>query len=85
MSDAAGRDQRHRNLIALLEWGFALLSPDEQRLLMWLSVFVQGWTVEAVIDVAQAFGTSPETAVDLLTGLANKSLTSVDQSASPPR
>jgi predicted ATPase/DNA-binding winged helix-turn-helix (wHTH) protein len=85
VGEVAGRDHRHRNLIALLEWGFALLSPDEQRLLAWLGVFVQGWTVEAVIDLAPAFGVSPEDAVDLLTGLANKSLASVDQSVSPPR
>ena len=85
VGEVAGRDHRHRNLIALLEWGFALLSPDEQRLLAWLGVFVQGWTVEAVIDLASAFGVSPEEAVDLLTGLANKSLASVDQSVSPPR
>jgi predicted ATPase/DNA-binding winged helix-turn-helix (wHTH) protein len=85
VGEIAGRDHRHRNLIALLEWGFALLSPDEQRLLAWLGVFVQGWTVEAVIDLAPAFGVSPEEAVDLLTGLANKSLASVDQSVSPPR
>jgi predicted ATPase/DNA-binding winged helix-turn-helix (wHTH) protein len=85
VSDDAGRDHRHRNLIALLEWGFALLSPDEQRLLAWLGVFVQGFTVEAVIDLAPAFGTLPETGVDLLIGLANKSLVAVDQSVSPPR
>ena len=85
VGEVAGRDHRHRNLIALLEWGFALLSPDEQRLLAWLGVFVQGWTVEAVIDLAPTFGVSPEEAVDLLTGLANKSLASVDQSVSPPR
>ena len=85
VGEIAGRDHRHRNLIALLEWGFALLSPDEQRLLAWLGVFVQGWSVEAVIDLAPAFGVSPEEAVDLLTGLANKSLASVDQSVSPPR
>ena len=85
VGEVAGRDQRHRNLIALLEWGFALLSPDEQRLLAWLGVFVQGWTVDAVIDLAPTFGVSPEEAVDLLTGLANKSLASVDQSVSPPR
>ena len=41
--------------------------------------------MEAVIDLAPAFGVSPEEAVDLLTGLANKSLASVDQSTSPPR
>lgn len=82
---AAGRDQRHRNLVALLEWSFALLSPDEQRLLCWLGVFVQGWSVDAVINLAPAFGCSEETAVDLLLGLAQKSLVSVDQGASPPR
>jgi predicted ATPase/DNA-binding winged helix-turn-helix (wHTH) protein len=85
VSDVAGRDHRHRNLVALLEWGYALLSPAEQRLLAWLGVFVQGWTVDAVIDLAPAFGTSPEIAVDLLAGLANKSLVSVDQSITPPR
>jgi non-specific serine/threonine protein kinase len=82
---AAGRDQRHRNLVALLEWSFALLSPDEQRLLCWLGVFVQGWSVDAVIKLAPAFGAGEETAVDLLLGLVQKSLVSVDQSASPPR
>jgi predicted ATPase/DNA-binding winged helix-turn-helix (wHTH) protein len=81
----AGRDRRHRNLVALLEWSFALLSPDEQRLLCWLGAFVQGWSVEAVIDLAGAFGSCEETTVDLLLGLAQKSLVSVDQSASPPR
>jgi non-specific serine/threonine protein kinase len=85
VGEVAGRDHRHRNLIALLEWGFALLSPDEQRLLAWLGVFVQGWTVDAIIDLAPAFGVSEEVAVDLLTGLANKSLASIDQSVSPPR
>ena len=85
VGEVAGRDHRHRNLIALLEWGFALLSPDEQRLLAWLGVFVQGWSMEAVTDLAPTFGVSSEAAVDLLTGLANKSLASVDQSVSPPR
>jgi non-specific serine/threonine protein kinase len=85
VGEVAGRDHRHRNLIALLEWGYALLSPDEQRLLARLGVFVQGWSVEAIIDLAPAFGVSPEKAVELLAGLANKSLVSVDQSASPPR
>ncbi len=85
VSDTAGRDHRHRNLVALLEWAFGLLSQDEQRLLAWLGVFVQGCTVEAVISLAPQFGTSPEAIVDLLTGLANKSLVSTDQSVGPPR
>jgi len=85
VSDSAGRDHRHRNLVALMDWSYRLLSPQEQRYLAWLGVFVQGWTVEAAIDLASAFETSPEQAVDLLSGLANKSLVTVDQSVSPPR
>jgi predicted ATPase/DNA-binding winged helix-turn-helix (wHTH) protein len=85
MDAAAGRDHRHRNLVVLLEWSFALLSSDEQRLLCWLGVFVQGWSVGAVIDLAPAFGSSAESTVDLLLGLVQKSLVSVDQTATPPR
>jgi non-specific serine/threonine protein kinase len=85
VGEVSGRDHRHRNLIALLDWSFALLSPNEQRLLAWLGVFVQGWSVEGVIDLAPAFGVSSESAVDLMTGLADKSLVSVDQGISPPR
>jgi predicted ATPase/DNA-binding winged helix-turn-helix (wHTH) protein len=84
-SDSAGRDHRHRNLVALLEWSFALLSPAEQRFLAWLGVFVQGWAVDAAIDLAVPFGSTPEMIVDLLTGLVSKSLVVVDQSVSPPR
>jgi len=85
ISDRAGRDRRHRNLVTLLDWSFKLLSPEEQRLLAWLGVFVQGWTVDAAVELASAFGATPEMTVDLMTGLVNKSLVSVDQSVSPPR
>lgn len=84
-SNISGRDYRHRNLIALLEWSFGLLSLDEQRLLSWLAVFVQGWTVDAVIGLAASFGSTAEAIVGLLSGLADKSLVVVDQSQSPPR
>jgi non-specific serine/threonine protein kinase len=84
-SDLAGRDHRHRTLVALLEWSFGLLSPVEQRFLAWLGVFAQGWTADAAIDIAASFGSMPETVVDLLSGLAAKSLVVVDQSQSPPR
>jgi predicted ATPase/DNA-binding winged helix-turn-helix (wHTH) protein len=85
LSEAAGRDKRHRNLATLLEWSFGLLSSDEKQFLAWLSVFVQGWTVDAALDLAPALGRDPESVVDLLTGLADKSLVAVDQSATPPR
>jgi non-specific serine/threonine protein kinase len=83
--DVAGRDHRHRNLFVLLEWSFGLLSPAEQRFLAWLGVFVQGWTVDGAVAFASPFGTTAETVVDLLTGLAGKSLVVVDQDLSPPR
>lgn len=81
----AGRDTRHQNLLALLRWSFGLLSADEQRLLTWLSVYVQGFTADAAINAASAFTATPEMMVDLLTGLANKSLVSIDHGVSPPR
>lgn len=84
-SDAAGRDMRHRSLLSLLEWSYALLSAKEQQLLNWCTVFVQTWSVEATMDLAAAFGYAPETAIDLLTGLVNRSLVSVAPGAIPPR
>ena len=53
-SDAAGRDARHRNLQALLDWSHSLLAREEQRLLAWLSVFLQPWSVEVALEVGTA-------------------------------
>jgi predicted ATPase/DNA-binding winged helix-turn-helix (wHTH) protein len=85
VSESAGRERRHRNLLVLLDWSFRLLSPQEQRLLMWLSVCVQGLTIETAIDVGRAQGIEPETSVDLLSGLVNKSLLTAETDSSPPR
>lgn len=81
----AGRDSRHQNLLLLLEWSFSLLSAQEQQLLRWLGVFVQGWTTEWAIELAAALGHDPETAVDLLTGLVSKSLVALVPGLMPPR
>lgn len=72
--DAAGRDPRHRNLLAMLDWSYTLLSSEEQRLLGWLSVFVQGWTMEAAIQLAGSLSHDPEAVLELLGGLVSKSL-----------
>ena len=84
-SDIAGRDPRHRTLVALLEWSFTLLSSEERRVLSWFGVFVQGWTVESAIALAQPLAADPEAVVELLTGMANKSLVSVASHLAPPR
>lgn len=48
----AGRSRtvlpRHQTLGALIDWSYDLLTPAEQRLLHWLSVFAGGFTLEAV-------------------------------------
>ena len=85
VSDVAGRDARHRTLQTLLEWGYALISRDEQRLLACLSVFVQGWSMDAVTSLPAATGTDPEVLVEHLMGLVAKSLVIVDASERPPR
>lgn len=84
-SDTAGRDPRHRTLLALLDWSFALLSNEERRVLCWCAVFVQGWTVESAIALAQPLGIDPEGILELLGGLANKSLVSRKSNLVPPR
>ena len=83
--EVSGRDGRHQNLLLLLEWSFSLLSAHEQQLLRWLSVFVQGWTMESAIEIAARLGFGPETAVELLTGLVLKSLVVVAPDLTPPR
>jgi non-specific serine/threonine protein kinase len=85
VSDAAGRDSRHRTLLTLLDWSVSLLSPDERRLLCWLGVFMQGVALDAVEDLAPAMGRDAETILDLLVGLVNKSLVVADPGSVPPR
>jgi predicted ATPase/DNA-binding winged helix-turn-helix (wHTH) protein len=84
-SNLAGRDARHRNLVALLDWSVSLLSAEEQRLLSWFSVFVRGWTMEAAIDLAAPLHCDAERIVELLAGLVDKSLASMDGGFDPPR
>jgi non-specific serine/threonine protein kinase len=43
---------RHRSLEAALDWSYRLLSPEAQRFLARLSVFVGGWTLESATTVA---------------------------------
>ncbi len=84
-SDIAGRDDRHRNLVVLLDWSFSLLSAAEQQLLCWFSVFVQGWSVHGAMDLAVSLGSTHEAVIDLLGGLVNKSMVSVVPGLGAPR
>jgi predicted ATPase len=44
--------ERQRTLRATVEWSFGLLDGAEQHMLATLSIFVDGWTVEAAVRVA---------------------------------
>ncbi|MGH8255402.1 MAG: ATP-binding protein [Steroidobacteraceae bacterium] len=83
--DTAGRDLRHRTLLAMLDWSYSLLSGEEQQLLGWLSVFVQGWTMDAVNHLAGSLAHDPERAFEVLGGLVSKSLVSVTPGLLAPR
>ena len=60
---------RHRTLRAVVDWSYALLRPDEQRLLGSLSVFAGGFTLAAAEYVCGG-----DTLVDALTALVDGSL-----------
>jgi predicted ATPase/class 3 adenylate cyclase len=60
---------RQQTLRALIDWSYDLLSDEEKRLLQCASVFVGGWTLEALEFVAD----EPHT-LELLEQLVNKSL-----------
>ncbi|HLF29012.1 MAG TPA: tetratricopeptide repeat protein [Anaerolineae bacterium] len=67
---------RHQTLRATLDWSYHLLSEAECVLLRSLSVFSDGWTLEAAEAVAGHAGTRSASyaVLDLLTQLVNKSL-----------
>jgi predicted ATPase/class 3 adenylate cyclase len=60
---------RQQTLRALIDWSYDLLSDEEKRLLRFGSVFVGGWTLDALEFVAD----NPNT-LELMEQLVNKSL-----------
>jgi predicted ATPase/DNA-binding SARP family transcriptional activator len=72
-----GRIDRHRNLEATVDWSYRLLDGDSRRLLRLLSVFANGFTIEA----ARAIADSADI-LAVLTRLVTKSLVVWDPDAS---
>jgi predicted ATPase/class 3 adenylate cyclase len=60
---------RQQTLRALIDWSYELLSDEEKHLLQFASVFVGGWTLDALEFVADDLHT-----LELLDQLVNKSL-----------
>ncbi|MEO6967636.1 MAG: winged helix-turn-helix domain-containing protein [Rhodanobacteraceae bacterium] len=81
----ADRPARHQTLGALIEWSFALLSEQEQALLCALGVFDGGWTLDGAATIGAVFGLDGEQTFELLSGLVDKSLVTIDPNINPPR
>ncbi|MBC8163142.1 MAG: tetratricopeptide repeat protein, partial [Roseiflexaceae bacterium] len=84
---AQSRDgpSRQQTLRATLEWSYALLPPQEQKLLAWLSVFVGGASLEAITAVWQPDETQPLDVVDGLITLVSHSLVQAQTDDEMPR
>lgn len=65
---------RQQTLRALIDWSYDLLPANERLLLLRLSVFAGGWTLEAMEHVCAGDEIESADALDLLTQLVNKSL-----------
>jgi predicted ATPase/class 3 adenylate cyclase len=65
---------RQQTLRALIDWSYDLLSDEEKRLLQFASVFVGGWTLDALEAVAE----DPNT-IEHLEQLVNKSLVTTEE------
>ena len=74
--------ERQRTLRATVEWSFGLLDDMERELVEALSVFADGWTIDAATRVVAR--TEDET-LDLLDALAGHSLVSVVADDGGPR
>src|SRR5437899_1351726 len=69
--DAPVRQQTLRNTLA---WSYDLLAVEEQRLFRRLSIFVRGYTLEAVEGLYTALGEIPADVLDGVASLMDKSL-----------
>ena len=73
---------RQQTLRALIDWSYDLLGAKERALLGRLSVFVDGWSLEAAeaisVNEGEANGIEAWEVFDLLTGLVDKSLVNAD-------
>ncbi|MFS8136817.1 MAG: ATP-binding protein [Thermomonas sp.] len=78
------RPARHQTLHTLIAWSFALLSGHEQCLLKGVSVFLEVCTLGGANAVGAVFGFDDEQTLELLAGLIDKSLLTVDATTNPP-
>ncbi len=75
---------RQQTMRALIDWSYDLLSLEEQLVFRRLSVFVGGWTLEAMSEICAGGELDEDDVFDLLGGLVRKSLVvdTIDDSTS---
>jgi diguanylate cyclase (GGDEF)-like protein len=75
---------RQQTMRALIDWSYDLLSLEEQLAFRRLSVFVGGWTIEAMTEICAGGEVDEDEVFDLLAGLVRKSLVveAIDDSSS---
>jgi predicted ATPase len=69
---------RQKTLVALIDWSYDLLGPQEQALFSRLGVFAGGATLEAIAAVCAEPGSDEIDTLDLLSSLVDKSLVVAD-------
>src|SRR6185295_605765 len=82
---ATGRPTRQQTMHAAVDWSFDLLFDDERRLLMRLSVFAGGFTLEAASTVCTDETLTADDVEVLLARLIDKSLVSTERGAGAAR
>jgi len=73
-SGSAVAPARHRSLHSLIDWSYGLCSTEEQTLWARLGVFPSSFDLEAVEQVCTGDDVPREAALDLLSGLVDKSI-----------
>jgi predicted ATPase/class 3 adenylate cyclase len=71
--------ERQQTLRALVDWSYELLTPNEQTVLMRLSVFAGGFDLTAAEHVCGDDPLSPDDVLDLLTSLIEKSIVMLEE------
>jgi non-specific serine/threonine protein kinase len=66
--------ERHQTLRAAIDWSYNLLPANEQILFRRLSVFINGWTLEAAEAVCSDASMKSDDVLDVLEHLINKSM-----------
>jgi predicted ATPase/transcriptional regulator with XRE-family HTH domain len=76
---------RHQTLQDAIDWSYDLLSATEKTLFLRLSVFINGWTLEAAENVCSDTYIKSTMIADLLSQLVNKSLVIIEETQSGTR